>query len=149
MAARFPRRSFAAPIVVTLGACYVQSTPTPPHENPPAPQDPQRPNENPPPTVVANPPRPQPPTEQTPPSTETVKWSVYKSQDGTGCMAAIKANCPPKAMCNPPPPFKYECPKDITIDAGGVTVASYDGGATCAIDYGPMNCPKGAMCNPP
>lgn len=169
MAARTPRRSFASPFVVTLAAvpaCYVQSTPgpqsaPPPHVPPsqtahpqpqsPAPQPPppaqpppahQAPAQ-PPPVVVANPP---PPTTQPPPSEQRTEWTVYKTKDGA-CMAAIKVECHPKATCNPPPPFPYACPENVSLDKP-VTVVMRDG-ERCFVEYEMPKCPPGVACNPP
>jgi hypothetical protein len=172
MAARTPRRSFAAPFVVTLAAvpaCYVQSSPGPSGPPPPPPTtqtaEPE-PTEQPP-VIVANPPPPQQPASQpsTPPpqqppvrpdprpskppvQTTDSYWTVYKSHDGSGCMAAIKVECHPKATCNPPPPFKYACPDDVSLDKP-LTVVSQDGGATCFVQFEMPKCPPGVACNPP
>ena len=177
MAARTPRRSFAAPFVVTLAAvpaCYVQSSPGPsgpPPQPPPTQTAEPQPQPQQPPVIVANPPPPQQPTTDpsippgpvrppsTPPrpdprptkppvQTTDAYWTVYKAQDGSGCMAAIKVECQPKATCNPPPPFKYACPENVTLDKP-VTVVSQDGGATCFVQYDMPKCPPGVACNPP
>jgi hypothetical protein len=163
MAARTPRRSFATPFVITLAAapaCYVQSTPAPtgpttttttsapPPTTTTTPDQP--PTQGPPTTgpgpVVTNPPMPQ----TQPPATQTVpgntKWTVYKTADG--CMAAYKVECQPKATCNPPPPFKYECPQNVSLDTS-ITVASNADGSACFVDYGPTKCPPNTACNPP
>lgn len=63
-------------------------------------------------------------------------------------MAAIKVECPPKATCNPPPPFKYACPEGVSLDSP-ITVASYDSGATCFVEQAMPKCPPNVMCNPP
>lgn len=183
MAARTPRRSFAAPFVVTLAAvpaCYVQTSPGPsgpPPSQPPPTQtaEPAQPTPPPPGPVVANPPRPtQPPPSQPstpppyrpdprptqPPPTQTStppppvqqaqesRWSLFKSNDGSGCMAAIKVECQPKATCNPPPPFKVACPDGISLDKP-VTVVTQDGGASCFVEFEMPKCPPGTACNPP
>jgi hypothetical protein len=163
MAARTPRRSFATPFVITLAAapaCYVQSTPpaagpsttttsAPPPTTPttmpdqPPAQGPAGPTQGPGPVVV-NPPMPQsPPASTTPGNT---KWTVYKTADG--CMAAYKVECQPKATCNPPPPFKYACPPNVSLDSP-ITVASNADGSACFVDYGPTSCPPNTACNPP
>ena len=181
MAARTPRRSFAAPFVVTLAAapaCYVQSGPPPqsaPAQPPPTqtaqpepqPQQPgpmianppppatNQPAQPPPPShpvVVANPPRPTQPAppqqqpNQNPAQTSPSRWTVYQAKDGA-CMAAIKVECQPKATCNPPPPFKYACPTDISLEKP-ITVATYDGNS-CFVEYAMPACPPKTACNPP
>ena len=161
MAARTPRRSFATPFVVTLAAvpaCYVQSGPSQPQPPPQTaqPAEPPPSTNQPPPPVVVNPPRPAepPPTQPstpappTPPPTQgsqEQKWTVYKAKDG--CMAAIKVECQPKATCNPPPPFKYTCPENVSLEKP-VTVATYDGNS-CFVEFEMPKCPPGVACNPP
>ena len=86
--------------------------------------------------MIANPP---------PPQSQEAKWTVYKAKDG--CMAAIKVDCPPKATCNPPPPFKYACPDNVSLDKP-VTVVTHDG-TSCFVEYEMPACPKGVACNPP
>ena len=143
MAARTPRRTFARPFVVTLAAapaCFVSTAPPQQQPRPveEAPQtDPARPT-----GVVMNPPRPQPPVQQE----EHRAWTVFKTKDG--CAAAIKVECPPNVMCNPPPPVAYKCPEGLSVDQpivvetqGGVCVARIDGPAP--------SCPPHAACNPP
>jgi hypothetical protein len=63
-------------------------------------------------------------------------------------MAAYKVECQPKATCNPPPPFKYACPPNVSLDTA-ITVASNADGSACFIDYGPTSCPPNTACNPP
>jgi hypothetical protein len=161
MAARTPRRSFATPFVVTLAAapaCYVQSTPAPqtgpsrpPPQTteapPPAQTPPAQPGDQKPPPVIVNPPRPTDPQTQPPPAPSVSRWTVYKAKDGS-CMAAIKVECQPQATCNPPPPFKYECPTNLQVEPQ-LAIVSSDGGKSCFVDFGPMKCPPGAICNPP
>ena len=160
MAARTPRRSFATPFVITLAAapaCYVQSTPgpsgpttttttsAPPTTTNPTPDQPQ--TQGPPTTgpgpVVVNPPMPQ----SQPAAPPNTKWTVFKQADGA-CMAAFKVECQPKATCNPPPPFKYECPQNVSLEKA-ITVASNADGSACFVDYGPVSCPPNTACNPP
>lgn len=173
MAARTPRRYFATPFVVTLAAapaCYVQSAPAPQGpapqqsghpakpaavgvptatQSPPPAQSPSEPAGSAP--VIVNPPRPQqPPPATAQPSTPvaatTQKWTVYKAKDG--CMAAVQVTCPPKTMCNPPPPFRYECPQNVSLD-NAITVVQSADGATCQVEYPPVKCPPNTVCNPP
>jgi len=158
MAARTPRRSFAAPFVITLAtapACYVSSAP-PPQQPPAAPPAEQAPPQNAPAVVVANPPRPQPDPQPTPavvmnpPRPQPAepagtRWHVFRS--GDGCEAAVSVDCPKGAMCNPPPPQKVDCPPGLTMPKGLDIVSQGDG--TCVVEPEPMNCPPHAMCNPP
>ena len=163
---RSPRRSFAAPFVVTLAAipaCTV--TPAPPPRNPPTatvvesrPQtatvvESPRPNENPPPPrdppiIHGNPP---PPVEEpipTPPPEG--RWLLTMS--GGKCHTQASASCPqpkpggPRIMCNPPAPHAYECPSGMTDGASVQIVAA---GAGCQIPPPATHCPPKAMCNPP
>jgi hypothetical protein len=157
MAARTPRRSFATPFVITLAAapaCYVQSSPAPsqpPQQQPttaepaPQPQPTAPPQSQTPPPVIVNPPMPQtqPPAQTVPPN---AKWTVFKQ--GDSCMAAEKVTCQPKATCNPPPPFKYECPQNVSIE-NSITVASNADGTACVVEYAPVKCPPNTACNPP
>jgi hypothetical protein len=157
MASRIPRRTFAAPFVVTLAAgCFVEKAP-PPAQPPPS--------QPPPPTVVSNPPRPQPdpdpkpnpnwpqnppsPTDQSPPPKQRSEWTV--TMTGGKCTAAIKVDCPPVAMCNPPGPRPTDCLPYMANMTEGVslTVVQYPGAADCIIPPGPMHCPPKAACNPP
>jgi hypothetical protein len=103
------------------------------------------------PVVVAN---PQPTTTQGPPTTtpatpttssKEARWTVFKAKDG--CMAAIKVECVPKATCNPPPPFKYTCPDNVSLEKP-ITVATYDG-TSCFVEFEMPKCPPGTACNPP
>jgi hypothetical protein len=92
--------------------------------------------------IIANPP---PPT-QTPASSNEARWTVYKNKDGS-CMAAIKVECVKGATCNPPPPFKYACPDNVSLDKP-VTVATHDG-TSCFVEFDMPQCPPGIACNPP
>ncbi len=62
-------------------------------------------------------------------------------------MAAIKVECQPKATCNPPPPFRYECPENVSL-VKPVTVVTHDG-IKCAVEFDMPSCPEGVACNPP
>lgn len=86
----------------------------------------------------------QPAPPQAPPAQEA-RWTVYKAKDG--CYAAIKVECQPKATCNPPPPFKYECPDNVSLEKP-VTVVSR-GGGNCFVEFEMPSCPPGVACNPP
>ena len=143
MAARTPRRSFATPFVVTLAAapaCYVQPQPQQPQQPQPAQPQPQ-------PGQPDRPPVVNPPLPQTQPTTPNQRWSVYKAPDGS-CMASIKVECKPGVMCNPPPPAKYACPENVSLDKP-VTVASSADGMACFVEYAAMACPPNVACNPP
>ncbi len=106
MAARTPRRSFAAPFVVTLAAvpaCYVQSGPVqnpPPGPPPaqtagPAPQQPGPVMANPPPPSTNQPPQQQP---QRPPVVIANPPPPSTNQPST------PPQTPPVVIANPPPP---------------------------------------------
>lgn len=146
MAARTPRRSFATPFVITLAAapaCYVSSTPPPQQPQPAQPQpQPQtvQPNR---PMPTVNPPMPQP----EPAAPPNAKWTVYKQPDGA-CMASIMVECKPNVMCNPPPPSKYACPANVSLDKP-ITIASSADGSACFVEYAAMACPPNVACNPP
>jgi hypothetical protein len=146
MAARTPRRSFAAPFVVTLAAtapaCYMSSSPQGTTASQPPPAQPAQPTPAPEPggpPVVMNPPMP-----QTPAPAAGTKWTVYRTKDS--CKAAYIVDCPAGAMCNPPPPVDYECPQNVSLDKP-VTVAS--DGTGCFVQYEMPKCPPGVACNPP
>jgi hypothetical protein len=115
------------------------SRPNPVVMNPPRPQPQPEPRPNP---VVMNPPRPQPEPAAVPAS--GTKWSVYK--DGASCRATSIVSCPPKVMCNPPPPQDYTCPEGVSLTSA-ITIVS--NGSECMIEQPPMHCPPRAMCNPP
>lgn len=150
MASRIPRRTFAAPFVVTLAAgCYTQSPPPaqpPPQAPPPTQPDP----------VVANPPRPQPDPQPTPtqmppmnppaPQTSAAQWTVTKQ--GAICTAAIKVDCPPRLACNPPGPHQVDCYPNMA-DGASLTVIRNAGAVDCIIPPPPTHCPPKAACNPP
>ena len=146
---RSPRRSFAAPFVITLaGACSSSPPPEPqePPRNPPPPEvgtTEPTPTQQPP-VIVANPPRPQ--VEKT-----DRRWTAF--QRGKECFAGIRVECPkaepgkPVPTCNPPPPVKYDCqglsftrPIEIVRRAGEVD---------CFTVPEMPPCPAGAACNPP
>jgi len=166
MSARFQRRTFAAPFVLTLAGCMVQSAPPSrpppqePHMNPPPPNDTPATETTPPPTtgpttgVISNPPRPgaeqQTPDQAQPkppkPDTYEAHWTVMKQ--GDRCVAYVKTSCPPGAMCNPPPPTDYVCTADITPQSP-LKIERRAGQATCIVEPEPMNCPPNTMCNPP
>lgn len=74
------------------------------------------------------------------------QWTVTRS--GTTCSSMVKVHCPEGAMCNPPPPAKYECPKQLA-ENGRMDVIQRVEKGDCYVDYGEMSCPQGATCNPP
>ncbi|MFN0246514.1 MAG: hypothetical protein ACKV2T_06375 [Kofleriaceae bacterium] len=149
----------------------------PDHANPPAPQpETQTAPTQAPPTVVANPPRPQEAPANTrvndqvkntantssttvaqtePAITDKAsapkargyrEWSVTKA-NGT-CKSMVKVSCPEGAICNPPPPAKYECPK-FMADNDKIAVIQRTEKAECYVDHGDFTCPPAASCNPP
>ncbi len=166
MSARALRRTFGTPFVLTLAAipaCVTTSAPPPSqptrghepgHVNPPKPRaEPPWQEavnaETPPPSVVENPPRPS--TEQQTPTTSSPprgyrEWRVSKSSGA--CTAMVKVNCPDGAMCNPPPPAKYDCPS-FMADNDRIDVIQRTEKAECYVDHGDPKCPPNTTCNPP
>jgi hypothetical protein len=163
MSARAPRRSFLNPFVVTLAAapaCFVQSR-TPPSQSvsQPNPGQPETtdPHPTPPPpeaqtpTIIANPPRPTDPQPASPPPPDPVQteapligdppandaeWIVTKTT--SGCRARAITHCPPKMMCNPPPPHIYQC-----IDGAKYPATLTKHGEVCTLEaVGTAPCPK-------
>jgi hypothetical protein len=141
MSARFQRRTFAAPFVVTtLAGCMVQSAP------------PSQPHQ----TTMSNPPRPhaEPGPEQTQPQpqqtgdTSETRWTVMKQ--GDKCLAYVKVECPAGTMCNPPRPSDYTCTPEIT-DTHPMKIVRWAGQDTCVVEGSgdSNNCPPRASCNPP
>jgi hypothetical protein len=140
---RNPRRSFAAPFVITMvgaaGSAGFTSC------NPPS----QRPGPDP--VVGNNQPTPEPQPE--PVASGEKRWTVYKQ--GTDCFANEPFDCPkpsadgaPVPTCNPPPPMKYACPENVSLDHP-IEIAQWSGQDSCHVVPEPIDCPKGAMCNPP
>ncbi|HEY5924377.1 MAG TPA: hypothetical protein VIV11_22020 [Kofleriaceae bacterium] len=131
----------------------VMVNPPPPTTQPTNPQHPGHPPTKQPPVVATNPPTTTqgpatPATPSSPPAqAKETKWTVYKAQNGTGCMAAIKVQCVPKATCNPPPPFKYACPDNVSLEKP-ITIATYDG-TSCFVEFEAPKCPPNTACNPP
>lgn len=157
MSAKLPRRSFAAPLVVTLAmpACFVTSgkpAPAPPPSHGTANDEPR---------AHVNPPRPQPEQpaqpdhpdqmQQQPAPAKLRTWTVYVTTSGKSqeCFAAHDVECPPKgATCNPPPPIKLaSCPSGIT--AAKPYKIREDAPDSCALYYPMPDCPAGVACNPP
>lgn len=172
MSAKLPRRSFAAPLVVTLAmpACFVSTGKAPPpshgtssdapaNDEPRAHVNPPRPVEHPGHAEPAQPKDPQPgndTAQQTqqqtpPPAARTRTWTVYVQASGKSqeCFAAYDVECPPKgATCNPPPPIKLaSCPSGIT--AAKPYKIREDAPDSCALYYPMPDCPAGVACNPP
>jgi len=146
MAARTPRRSFAAPFVVTLAAapaCYVSNAP-PPQQPPPAAPAEQAPH-NAPGVVVANPPRPQP--ENTP----VAVANPPRPQDQN--RPVVVAN-PPRPQDPPVPAAPQDHPVVVAnpprphAHPAGTTWHVFKAGDGCEAAVH-VDCPKGAMCNPP
>ncbi len=150
-ASRKPRRSFAAPLVITaaaLPACIVTPGPTtsspPPNVTTTDHRTPDQPPPGPNPSTSHNPPMPNP---NPAPSYER-DWTVTVGSDGV-CHAAIKVSCPkPPATCNPPMPVQVACPDGMTA---GQTMEIYAEANSwdCYIRPAPMACPHNATCNPP
>ena len=148
MAARTPRRSFAAPFVVTLAAapaCYVSSAP-PPQSPPTAEPAAQPPPQNAPGAVVANPPRPQP-DPQTQPASPPPNPSVVHNPPRPQHVDITPLNpAAPQPASPPPNPSVVMNPPRPA--AAGTTwhVFKTSDGCEAALN---VSCPKGAMCNPP
>lgn len=177
MSAKTPRRTFAAPLVVTLalpfaGACFVTSGKAPPpsggstndhrtgsgdtagnptttHANPPRQDYPTGPTTAPNTDPSTSTVVQQPPTQPTTQQAELRTWHVFQNTSDKSCYATLKVDCPPKpATCNPPPPTKLaSCPSGLEMPQG-LTIRE-DAANSCAV-YHPMPaCPAGMSCNPP
>jgi hypothetical protein len=158
MSAKTPRRSFAAPLVVTMalplaGACVVKTGPatTPPpggetsmHANPPGPHtNPPRPGGDTPPPVVQQEQEQQPPQQA-----EMRTWHVFQNSGDKSCYATLDVQCVKGATCNPPPPTRLErCPSGLEMPQG-LTIRE-DSANSCAIYYPMPECPPNMSCNPP
>jgi hypothetical protein len=129
MSPRRSRRSFAVPFVLTVAfapACMVQERRpvNPPGPGPTAndmrgdgegggetpPPDPRAEGDGvnadkQPPVIIANPPRALP-------SSVPAGWSWRQEKDGTCWAYPPPPDCPPNAICNPPPAKKIDCPAD-------------------------------------
>jgi hypothetical protein len=161
--ARLPRRTFAAPFVVTLAACSGTHTNNPPGPRPPEPPpastepapstDPgspgapaSEPSAGPP--IHRNPPPPQPKPK---PAEYEQHW--YVTNVNGKCSAMPRVDCPkaepgkPQMTCNPPPPIAYACPPNAPSE--NFNIALYKGATNCVIEVPPPKCPQGAACNPP
>ncbi len=124
---RAPRRSFAAPLVVTLAALPGCMN-TVDHRNPPA---------LPPPTPV---------TQPAPPTHTGGSWQITMQSDGS-CVADADVACEAGMTCNPPPPAPYACPAGITADR---PFTVQERGADDCVLVRPMPvCPATMSCNPP
>jgi hypothetical protein len=173
MSARSPRRTFAAPLVVTvaagaLGACIIATKKEPAriittndgsagntaNAGSNAAVDPVLP---PMPPMPPMPPRGNPPPPRAPLATRAVadrdySWIVSKNSDGS-CVAAIDVQCPtgkPGAAvptCNPPPPMATTCPE--SMQSPSIKVVQFKGSTTCMIQQAATACPPNTMCNPP
>lgn len=150
---RTPRRSFAAPLVMTIAAipaCLVTSKPPPSNQPEPQVRDHRKGDET---TTVTheNPPRPDsvehtPTPDQQAPDHDR-KWTVMIDQAGA-CTAMGEMSCPANATCNPPPPSMVACPSGITVDRP-VQIWASAGSNDCYITVAAAKCPAKATCNPP
>ncbi len=175
MSAKIPRRTFAAPLVVTLamplaGACLVTSgTKSPPPSGGGGPVTDHRTSGSGDTTTATNPPGPHvnpprvtptDPTVKTDPPPDLVQqttltqqaalrtWHVYQNAGDKQCYAALDVQCPAKATCNPPPPLLLaSCPTSLTMPQG-LTIRE-DSVNACAVYYPMPDCPTGTACNPP
>jgi hypothetical protein len=175
MSAKTPRRSFAAPLVVTLafpisavaaGGCLVKSGSTPPpagprttdhrsgtdaggepagHVNPPRASYPE-PGSS---TAPSTDPTPGTVQQTTPTQQASLReWHVFQNASDKNCYAVQDADCPKGATCNPPPPDRLErCPTGLQMPQG-LTIRE-DSANSCAIYYPMPDCPSGVSCNPP
>lgn len=179
MAARTPRRSFAAPFVVTLAAplaaCFVQTAPAQqPHGNPPP--DVAQQQQTPPPdhVIVSNPPRPTtPPPSDPPPQQQPTNPVIMNPPRPTPTTTPTQTTpTPPKQTSEKWTIFKQgaecmasiktDCPQGVMCNPPPPTkyacpesttlplvIETNDGGKTCTAEVQATSCPKGAMCNPP
>jgi len=179
MSAKTPRRTFAAPLVVTLalpvaGACFVTSgTKAPPpggstNDHRTGSGDGTAEPATNPPTPHVNPPRagyPDPGTapnseptsgtvQQTNPAQPTQQtalrtWHVFQNSSDKHCYAVHNVECPPKGATCNPPP-----PVQLKSCPSGLEMPQgltirEDSANSCAI-YSPMpECPANMSCNPP
>lgn len=80
--------------------------------------------------------------------TPNTRWRIYK--DGADCKSAYVVSCPPKTMCNPPPPKAYECPTQVDLaSTGPLTILSSADGMSCSVEWPATQCQPGMACNPP
>lgn len=116
---------------------------------------------------VANPPRPaQPPTTGNAPNLhDTANTNANTMQQGEPspvdkgrgyrqwtitrtsgkCESHVKVHCPQGAMCNPPPPQKYACPKTLA-DGANLDIIQPTEKVECFVDF---VCPPNAKCARP
>jgi len=93
-------------------------------------------------------------TQPSPPRRDgETRWTVYRSDKG--CMAAVQVDCPKPATpggqmptCNPPPPMTVTCPEGLSFDRP-VEIGQYANDKTCYLVPAEYTCPEGAICNPP
>lgn len=105
--------------------------------------------------MVANPPRPAtgsgsavaappvtdakpgspPPAPISKPAAPARAWRVSKA--GKGCQAVVEVECPTGAMCNPPPPVAYACPKGLSLERPAVIIQTTVAGR-CSVPEQPM-----------
>jgi hypothetical protein len=134
---RAPRRSFAAPLVITMAALPGCAS-TVDHRDPVQPTtvtttDPADHRNDPPPTPT--------------PTAAGATWHIVVNSDGS-CVAAVEAHCDARPVsCNPPRPMPYACPSGATND-NPFLVQQTDAGDCVLISPTPA-CPAGTMCNPP
>lgn len=140
-----PRRSFAAPLILTVAAvpaCVVATKPT----NTPGPeakQPEQRDHRD---KGHENPPGPH----ENPPAPNVNEydqsWQVRLADDGS-CLAYGEVSCEPGMSCNPPRPRPVVCPEGI---AAGESYSLWaNAGEIGCFTSPPTSCPANATCNPP
>jgi hypothetical protein len=139
MAARLPRRSFAAPFVIvsSLAACHKDPPVQPIHENPPCCIDAAVAK-----AALSPPPPPSPQTSQ-----PEHRWNVQRNADGK-CGALDDFSCghiPPGQTpppCNPPAPTPVACPPQLAKGTDSVVIVQQDKGGDCMIGSDKVICPK-------
>jgi hypothetical protein len=144
MSSRQMRRTFAAPLVVTLAvapACTTVDHRTAPPPAPPPAAD----------TADHRVPPPAPGDtadhRDTPAQRSAgTSWTVLKKADGT-CVTAVDVQCHAGATCNPPAPQPYACPPNLTAERP--LHIRQDAPGECRLVFPMPECPAGMMCNPP
>jgi hypothetical protein len=129
---RSPRRTFAAPFVVTVGLAGCTHIDEAPPRSVPVPRDAAV-------VVPVPPPEPPPPApldlfEEPDPNVTTYTVIRY----GTTCTLQYNMYCPPGARCNPPRPRDWKCPAGMTTDRA--TIRQLRDQNTCTLDAEPTIC---------
>jgi hypothetical protein len=138
-----PRRTFAAPFVVTVGLAGCTHFEDVQPVRPPVPRDAA--------VVVTVPPPPEP----TPPPVDLGEYLKEPDPNvitdtvvryGKACTLQYNMHCPPGARCNPPRPHDYACPAGMTTERATIRVQRDT--ASCMLEselevcMDPAGCPK-------